>query len=84
VGAAFPEILLPHICVIPSDTYSAAGYILRHSMRPISNIFLFTALLVAVLGIGWNWFLGLLTTGLILRPGLPWLGILIGGIQTDL
>lgn len=49
-------------------------------MRALSDILLFAALLSFVIGATWPWWLGMAAAGLIVRPGMPLAGMLLGAI----
>ncbi|GAB4349452.1 MAG: hypothetical protein Kow006_11150 [Gammaproteobacteria bacterium] len=49
-------------------------------MRGVSDILLFSALVGFVAGASWPWWLGLALAGLVLRPGMPLFGMVLGAI----
>lgn len=52
-------------------------------MRTLSSTLLLLALLLALSGAGWAWWLGAAVLGLAIRPDMPWLVVLLGVSATS-
>lgn len=52
-------------------------------MRTLSSTLLLLALLLALSGASWLWWLSAAVLGLAIRPGMPWLVILLGVSATS-